>query len=180
MSAYSLGAYGQRMSTQLKNDSALGLGAVLVGSLPAKLMTDEAPDRYTVEAVFTRQADRDEVAAIHDGATRDHLSAKGYPTVDLHVSDRRLEIHNTNLEELRDGLAQVIAEHLADMTAAIRAEREVASARFNDASRREQTRAAAVAVLAESVTFSSSTPHADGGTSARAGERISEGGAVRS
>ncbi|MBB5741665.1 outer membrane murein-binding lipoprotein Lpp [Microbacterium ginsengiterrae] len=180
MSAHSLGAYGQQMSTQLKNDSALGLGAVLVGSLPAKLMTDEAPDRYTVEAVFTRQADRDEVAAVHDGATRDYLSTKGYPTVELHVSDRRLEIHNTNLEELRDGLAQVIAEHLSEMSATIRAEREVASARFNEASHREQTRAAAVAALAESVTFSSSTPHADEDTAARADEWISEGGAARS
>ncbi len=179
MSVHSLGAYRQEMSTQLKNDSALGLGAVLVGSLPAKLMTDEAPDRYTVEAVFTRQADRDEVAAIHDGATRDYLSAKGYPTVELHVSDRRLEIHNTNLEELRDGLAQVIAEHLSEMTAAIRAAREVASARFNDASQREQTRAAAVAALAESVTFASRTPNADEDSSARADEWISEGGAAR-
>ncbi len=174
------GAYRQQMSTQLKNDSPLGLGTVLVGSLPAKLMTDEAPDRYTVEAVFNRQADRDEVTAIHDGATRDYLSTKGYPTVELHVSDRRLEIHNTNLEELRDGLAQVIAEHLSEMTATIRAEREVASARFNDASEREQTRAAAVAALAESVSFSASTPSADGDSSARAEQRISEGGAARS
>ena len=118
--------------------------------------------------------------SIHDGATRDYLSAKGYPTVELHVSDRRLEIHNTNLEELRDGLAQVIAEHLSEMTATIRAEREVASTRFNEASQREQTRAAAVAALAESVTFSSRTPNADGDSSARADEWISEGGAARS
>ncbi|WP_231589747.1 hypothetical protein [Microbacterium sp. Ag1] len=180
MSAYSLRAYRRQMSTQLKNDSPLGLGTVLVGSLPAKLMTDEAPDRYTVEAVFTRQADRDEVTAIHDGTTRDYLSTRGYPTVELHVSDRRLEIYNTNLEELRDGLAQVIAEHLSEMTAMIRAEREVASARLNDASEREQARAAAVAALAESVTFSSSTPNADVDTSARADDWISEGGAARS
>lgn len=180
MSTYSLRAYRRQMSTQLKNDSPLGLGTVLVGSLPAKLMTDEAPDRYTVEAVFTRQADRDEVTAIHDCTTRDYLSTRGYPTVELHVSDRRLEIYNTNLEELRDGLAQVIAEHLSEMTATIRAEREVASARLNDASEREQARAAAVAALAESVTFSSSTPNADGDTSARADDWISEGGAARS
>lgn len=174
------GAYRQQMSTQLKNDSPLGLGTVLVGSLPAKLMTDEAPDRYTVEAVFNRQADRDEVAAIHDGATRDYLSTKGYPTVELHVSDRRLEIHNTNLEELRDGLAQVIAEHLSEMTATIRAEREVASAKFNDESEREQARAAAVAALAESVSFWASTPSADGDSPARAEQRINGGGAARS
>lgn len=94
------------MSTQLKNDSPLGLGAVLDGSLPAKLTTDDALDRYTVEAVFTRQAHRDEVAAIHDGATRDHLSTNRYPTVELHISDQP-----------GDGLAQVIAEHLSETTA---------------------------------------------------------------
>ncbi len=143
-------------------------------------MTDDAPDRYTIEAVFTRQADRDEVTAIHDGATRDYLSTKGYPTVELHVSDRRLEIHNTNLEELRDGLAQIIAEHLSEMTATIRAEREVAAARFNDASEREQARAASVAALAESVSFSSINPNVEGDASAPADEWISEGGGARS
>ncbi|MFB4351576.1 hypothetical protein RAC69_00355 [Microbacterium sp. LS_15] len=142
------------MSAQLKNDSPLGLGSVLVGSLPPTLMTDDAPDRYTVEAVFTRQADRDEAAAIHDGATRDHLTSSGFPTVELRVSDRRLEIANTNLEELRDGLATVIADHLAAISLALRAERELAALRFSEATELEQRRAAAVADLAESVVFS--------------------------
>lgn len=141
------------MNTQLKNDSPLGLGSVLVSSLPATLMTDNAPERYTVEAVFSRQADRDEVAAIHDGATRDHLTESGYPTVELHVSDRRLEISNTNLEELRDGLAIVIADHLAAISLRLCADRELAALRFSEATDLEQRRAAAVADLAESVTF---------------------------
>ncbi|WP_307805232.1 hypothetical protein [Microbacterium sp. BLY] len=154
MNAHIFRAYGQQMGTQLKNDSPLGLGSVLVGSLPATLMTDNAPDRYTVEAVFTRQADRDEVAAIHDASTRDYLKSSGFPTVELRVSDRRLEIANTNLEELRDGLANVIADHLAAITLNLRAERELAALRFSEATELEQRRAAAVADLAESVTFS--------------------------
>lgn len=161
VSAHILGAYGQEMNTQLKNDSPLGLGSVLVGSLPATLMTDDAPDRYTVEAVFTRQADRDEVTAIHDGSTRDHLTECGYPTVELHVSDRRLEIANTNLEELRDGLAVVIADHLAAISLKLRAERELAALRFSEATGLEQQRAASVAELAESVSFSRPTHAAE-------------------
>lgn len=153
MSTHIFEAYGQQMSTQLKNDSPLGLGSVLVGSLPTTLMTDDSPARYTVEAVFTRQADRDEVAAIHGSTTRDHLTASGYPTVELRVSDRRLEISNTNLEELRDGLAIVIAEHLAAISLSLRAERELAALRFSEATGVEQQRAAAVAQLAESVSF---------------------------
>ena len=72
------------MNAQLKivgqNPELLGLESVLVGSLPATLMTEDAPDHYTVEAVFTRKTDRDEVAAIQGSATRAHLAANGYPT----------------------------------------------------------------------------------------------------
>lgn len=66
------------MNAQLKNVEPLGLKAVMVSSLPATLMTDDAPDRYTVEAVFTRQADRDEVAAIHGCRC-----ATSFPPVDI-------------------------------------------------------------------------------------------------
>ncbi len=173
-----MGAYRHEMSTQLKNESPLGLGSVLVGSLPATLMTEDAPDRYTVEAVFTRKADRDEVAAIESSATRDHLFALGYPTVELRVSDRRLEIANTNLEELRDGLAVALAAHLAAISNGLSAERIAAADRFQDATARDQERAAAVALLAQSVTFVPSSgavdDHAD-----RVEEWMAEGGAVR-
>jgi YbbR domain-containing protein len=150
-----LGAYRQKMNVQLKNVPSLGLGSVLVGSLPATLLTDDAPDRYTVEAVLTRQADRDEVAAIQGSAMRDELTAAGYPTVELHVSDRRLEISNTNLEELRDGLAAVLVDQLASISLALRADRDAAALRFSEASERETQRAAAVAALADSVNFAS-------------------------
>lgn len=145
------------MNSQLKiagqMPGLLGLSSVLVGSLPATLLTDAAPDRYTVEAVFTRKIDHDEVVAIEGGATRDDLSANGFSTVELHVSDRRLQIANTNLEELRDGLAAVIATRLAEIDLALQEEREITANRIQDASDREQTRAAAVVALARSVAF---------------------------
>ena len=171
------------MNAQVKNaglsSELLGLRSVLIGSLPATLMTNDAPDRYTVEAVFTRKTDRDEVAAIQGNETRARLSAKGYSTVELHVADRRLEIANTNLEELRDGLGSVIAELLAEISASLQAEREVAADRFQDASDREQARAADVAALAESVTFTR-RPAADVlDDESRIEDWVEEGGAVR-
>ena len=140
------------MKTQTRTSgadvAALGLGSVLVGSLPAALLTDHAPERYTVEAVFTT-----EILGIE---TRDRLARAGYPTVEVTVSDRRLEISNTNLEELRDGLAAVLADRLAEISAGVRARQDAAAMKFHDAAETEQARAAAVAALAESITFQAS------------------------
>lgn len=132
---------------------ALGLGSVLVGSLPVTLLTDEAPDRYTVEAVFTRRPERDEIAQILGSETRAFLAQAGYPTVELTVSDRRLEIANTNLEELRDGLGGVLTQRLAEISTDVHGRERDAAARFQVAAEHELERAAAVAALAESVTF---------------------------
>ncbi|MEV4668049.1 hypothetical protein [Microbacterium sp. LWO12-1.2] len=171
------------MNTQLKiagqSPETLGLENVLIGSLPATLLTDDAPDRYTVEAVFTRKTDRDEVAAIQGSEMRAHLSANGYPTVELRVADRRLEIANTNLEELRDGLAAVIAERFATIAADLQADREIAAHRYQDASDREQVRAASVAALAESVVFTRRAVPVAVDDDARIDEWVEEGGATR-
>ncbi|KJL38958.1 hypothetical protein RS81_02370 [Microbacterium terrae] len=152
-----LGAYRQVMKTQTGTSgadaAALGLGSVLVGSLPAALMTEGAPDRYTVEAVFSRRPEQEEVTAILGDETRDYLTKWGYRNVEVTVSDRRLEIANTNLEELRDGLAGVLADRLADISAGVRTTREIAAARFADAIASEHDRATAVTALAESVAF---------------------------
>lgn len=159
------------METQTRTSDAdvptLGLGSVLVGSLPTALMTDEAPDRYTVEAVFTRRPERDEVIAILGSETRDFLAKAGYPTVEVTISDRRLEIANTNLEELRDGLASVLADRLAEISAAVRARQAAAAVVFQSAAASENARTAAVAALAESVTFA---PSNSGQDAARADE----------
>jgi len=136
-----------------RRDDVLGLGAVIVGSLPATLFTQDAPDRYLVEAVFSRRPQREEIEAILGNETRTCLSDNGYRTVEVSVSDRRLGIANTSLEELRDGLAAVLAERLSAISTEVWRRREIATARFQEAPEREQKRAAAVAALADSVTF---------------------------
>lgn len=170
------------METQTRTSGAkaatLGLGSVLAGSLPAALMTDDAPDRYTVEAVFTRRPERDEVTEILGSETRGALADAGYPTVELTVSDRRLEIANTNLEELRDGLSTVLADRLAEISAGVRARQEAAVARFQNAADDEHVRAAAVTALAESVTFRSSGRAADGSASGPVPSEASDGAQI--
>lgn len=154
------------METQTRTSGAdtatLGLGSVLVGSLPAALMTDEAPDRYTVEAVFTRRPERDEITEILGSETRDRLAHSGYSTAELTVSDRRLEIANTNLEELRDGLGAVLADRLAEISESVRSQQDAAAVRFREAAAGELDRTASVAALAESVTFHTSADRVPG------------------
>ncbi|QKJ18858.1 hypothetical protein [Microbacterium hominis] len=150
------------METQTRTSgvdaATLGLGSVLVGSLPAALLTDHAPERYTVEAVFTRRPERDEVTAILGSETRERLTTAGYPTVEVTVSDRRLEIANTSLEELGDGLATVLADRLAEISGDVRARRDAAAVKYHDAAEIEHVRATAVAALASSVAFRVSAP----------------------
>jgi len=142
------------MNTQNRSPSAeLEVGAVLADALPATLLTPEAPERYTVSAVFTRRPSRAEIDAIHDNRTREMLGAAGYPTAELLVSDRRLEIANTNLEELAGGLAAAIAERLHVISVDTAAAHDRFEAELLEKSQRETDRAALVALAAAAVTF---------------------------
>ena len=147
-------AYRPIMNSKNRSPSAeLEVGAVLANALPATLLTPESPERYTVAAVFTRRPARTEIDAIHDNRTRDALSSAGYPTVELRVSDRRLEISNTNLEELTGGLAAAIAERLHVISMDTLAAHERFEAEVLEKSQREADRAALVALAAAAVTF---------------------------
>lgn len=137
----------------ITSSAPLGLTSVLVGSLPTALLTDLAPGRYTVEAVFTRRPLADEITRILDADTAKYLSDAGYPSVVLTVSDRRLEIAQTNLEELRDGLATTLATRLADISSAVKAQDDADAARSADIAGHELTRATAIARLAGTVAF---------------------------
>ncbi|MEX8057052.1 hypothetical protein [Microbacterium sp. 16-032] len=138
----------------------LGLTSVLSGSLPPSLGTLTAPDLYQVDAVFDRRPQSEEVAALHSLETLNALSAAGYPSVTLHVSDRRLEIKNTNLDQLKRGLATFLADHLAAITEEIQKARASAQSRLASAAEAEGSRAAAIATKAEQITFirTSTTP----------------------
>lgn len=144
----------EQIESNVQDELPLEVKTVLVGSLPRGLQTDQAPMLYTVEAVFSRKVKTAEIDRIASDSTKEHLASRGYPQVRLEVGDRRLRIHHTTLEELRDGLAAVIAETLATISIeVVRAERLAAlAAELSD--ERELQRAKAVLALAESVDFS--------------------------
>lgn len=137
----------------------LGLSSVLTGSLPPTLGTPAAPERYQVDAVFTRRPLPAELDALASSAPHDALLAAGYPDVTLRVSDRRLEIGNSNLEELEGGLSTVLADLLAGISRRVR---QVQSAAFDKAAAAadiEHKRTADVLQRAGSITFrTTSTP----------------------
>ena len=143
----------EKVNIEEARSSPLGLKSVLVGSLPGTLLTDEQPILYAVEAVFTRRPEQVEVDAIQSEGAHRFLRERGYEAVALEVSDRRLRILNTSLEQLRDGLASTLAEYLVLTGAAARTERQAAEALNLVVAEREHERAEAVAALAESVEF---------------------------
>ncbi|WP_449277388.1 hypothetical protein [Leucobacter sp. GX24907] len=133
--------------------NALGVGAVMIGSLPATLFSEQAPSKYVVEAVFTRRPEPGEIDGIHGDATTVFLADRGYAGVRLSVADRRLRIEETTLEELRDGLAAVIAERLAAVSARVQLHHRESAARAEKQREFERDRETAVRELAESVVF---------------------------
>ncbi|MBO2991001.1 hypothetical protein [Leucobacter tardus] len=136
-------------------DQRLHLTSILISSLPPTLFTADAPDRYTVEAVFNRPVEREEVIEIESTRTRDVLTETGHSTVELKVSDRRLEIANTSLEELRDGLATVITDILDHISEESQNARDEVISRAERAASQEHDRVVAVELLAMSVDFES-------------------------
>lgn len=131
----------------------LGLTSILSGSLPPSLGTLDAPESYQVDAVFNRRPQSEEVSAIHSPDSLKALSAAGDPSVTLHVSDRRLEIKNTNLDQLEGGLATFLADHLASITENLQMERLAQQARLASAAEAEGSRAEAIGAKAARIAF---------------------------
>lgn len=150
-------AYSHKMKDDSKTKEQgvepLALTTVLFSSLPPNLFTADAPTKYTVDAVFNRRAESSEISAIESYASLEVLSRSGFGDVAVEVQDRRLRIHNTNLEELRDGLATVIARLLTDIWAVNDGLRIEAAALARAEASRELERAQAVLDLAREVSF---------------------------
>jgi hypothetical protein len=143
----------------LNDAEELALGGVLTHALPASLGTAEAPSRYTVLAAFNRPPLPREVTMIESAIGRMELAGAGYDSVTLTVAGRRLEIGDTNLDELKSGLATLVATmvHDASITAATQeAARRAGMTEEND---RESRRADLISESASEVFFEQ-TPEA--------------------
>ena len=88
---------------------------ILIDQLPQSLGTLEAPEQYTVMALFTRRPLPQEIVLLKELSVEERLVTAGYPRVSLTVADRRLIITNTNLHELKQGLARTIGQILDDI-----------------------------------------------------------------
>lgn len=106
------------MSPSAGSGTALGLSHILTTLLPATVHTPGGPARYTVNAVFTRRPSAGEIQGLEGKEAREWLDRAGFTEVTTRVSDRRLEIGNTSLEELQGGLAAVLAGLLVRLSAA--------------------------------------------------------------
>jgi hypothetical protein len=126
------------------DDAALSLRGVLESSLPRELGTAAAPDRYTVEAVFSRRVSPQERTLIEQPSVSQHLADKGFPGITLEIADRRLVIRGTSLPMLENGLAHEIAAMLHGIEETIAAERARRAAEVDAWQVAEVQRAAAV------------------------------------
>ena len=84
----------------------------------------EAPKKYTVSAVFFRRVNPAEARSFQGPSTHARLEELGYGHISLMVDDRRLEIVNTNLEELKSGLAPPIGSLVREISDQMRVEQD--------------------------------------------------------
>lgn len=134
----------------------LHLVSVLESGLPARLATPEQPTAYMVPLVFSRQVsptERQRIEAPETARRVAERAGRDGPELRLTVSDRRLLVEPTTLEELRDGLAGALSVMLRDLAAELtreNGEREVvAEAR----AAQEEQRAAAVHATVATIRF---------------------------
>jgi hypothetical protein len=146
-----------RQETDSRADD-LHLLSILESGLPAQLGTDDAPATYTVPVVVSRQVTPGERARIEDPETARRLSIqtgarpKG-SSLKLVVSDRRLLVENTTLDEMRDGLAHALSTMLQEMGHDLRSESSDRAAVAQARAVQEERRAARVHAAVAEIRF---------------------------
>lgn len=133
--------------------STLTLSGVLAAALPHDLGTARGPASYTVPAVFSRRPEPRELDLLHHEDVGRRLADAGYSDVSLRVSDRRLLITNTNLQDLKSGLAHLIGTILADISRQASAERSNRAEELDALGRLEDQRVTAIQNLAAEIHF---------------------------
>ncbi|RXZ48319.1 hypothetical protein [Agromyces binzhouensis] len=143
-------------SQTAKESDSFAVDRILVTELPPELGTVDAPDRYTVTAVFTRRPLPQELELLVAPAVDTALAKAGYAHVTLRPADRRLLIGNTNLNELEHGLASAIGAILDDIGAAAATTRSAQARDAAEFASRAAERANRVLEEVERIDFS---PH---------------------
>lgn len=134
-------------------DSALSLSGVLASALPHDIGTAKGSALYTVPAVFSRRPQPRELDLLHSSDVARRLAEAGYSEVELRVSDRRLLITNTNLEELKAGLAHLVGTILREVSEQASVERTNRAEEMDALALIEEHRLEAVRASAAEVRF---------------------------
>lgn len=132
----------------------LTISHILTSALPTELGTESSPERYTVQCVLSRRVESAELTMLQGPEVSDRLLADGYGSPSLTVSDRRLLVHETNLDELGSGLAASLAAALRYVTATVVAVRERKAESMAELQSREKARAEGVRATASAIDFS--------------------------
>ncbi|GAA1058054.1 hypothetical protein GCM10017608_04570 [Agromyces luteolus] len=139
--------------------AAFAVDHILVDQLPASLGTIEAPERYVVKALFTRRPLPQEIELLGMPAVEERLAAAGYTHTTLSTSDRRLIITNTNLHELKNGLAHLIGQILDDIGTRVATTRSAQARDAAELASRAAVRASHIVDEAAQIDFSARTSH---------------------
>ena len=125
----------------------LRVEGVVFSCLVAGIEESELSDRYTGPTILNRRPSRSEHERLNHIAASGHLAAAGYPEVGLILNDRRLDVTNTTLDELSEGLAVLLGALIQDLSDAVDdSHRPAHPARHLPESRREQLRKAVARV----------------------------------
>lgn len=125
----------------------LRVEGVVFSCLVAGIEDSPQAERYTVPTILNRRPSRSEHERLNHLAASDRLSEAGYPDVGLILNERRLDITNTTLDELGEGLALLLGALIQELSDAVDgADRPAHPAPHLSESRREQLRKAAAEV----------------------------------
>jgi len=126
----------------------LRVEGVVFSCLVAGIEEFPQADRYTVPTILNRRPSRSEHERLNHLAASGRLAAAGYPDVGLILNERRLDITNTTLDELSEGLALLLGALIQELSDAVDddADRPAHPAHHLSESRREQLRKAAAEV----------------------------------
>lgn len=141
-------------AADLEPSQPFAVDRILINELPSALGTIEAPERYTVVAVLTRRPLPQELDLLGDPSVDERLAAAGYPRVTLSTSDRRLLIANTNLHELKQGLASIIGRILDEIGKTSAKSRSAQAGDAVESATRAADRANSVLIEASGIDFS--------------------------
>ncbi|MBO9705089.1 MAG: hypothetical protein J7474_06195, partial [Arthrobacter sp.] len=97
----------------------LRVEGVVFSCLVAGIEESELSDRYTVPTILNRRPSRSEHERLNHIAASGRLAAAGYPEVGLILNDRRLDVTNTTLDELSEGLALLLGALIQDLSDAV-------------------------------------------------------------